>query len=117
MFSIPDLTPLYNEVVEYVKKHQGEKGYIDCQPSLNCDIIYGIIYDEFSGAGIEKYVYGVRVNENDLEVLLVDITRTYLETYADEDFNNGTWESVRWSDVYYVPTLFNIAENIEEYGE
>lgn len=117
MKNIPDLNPLYDEVVAYVAEKQGDKGYIDCQPSLNGDIIYGIIYDEFSGAGIEKYVYGVRVNENDLEVLLVGITRTYLETYADEDFNNGIWESVRWSDVYYVPTLFNIAENIEEYGE
>ena len=118
MFSIPDLTPLYNEVVEYVKKHQGDKGYIDCQPSLNGDIIYGLIYDDFCGSGLEKYVYGVRVVDDDVEIILEDIMRTYLEKYTDEDFKESDkWQSLRWGDVYYIPTLFNIAENIEEYGE
>ena len=118
MNNIPNLDPLYEEVVAYVKEHQGDKGYIDCQPSLNGDIIYGFIYEDFSGVGEEKFVYGVRVVDGDLECLLEDITRTYRTVYQPEDFQNAEgWESVRWSDVYYIPTLFNIAESIEEYGE
>jgi hypothetical protein len=117
MKNIPDLNPLYEEVVAYVKEHQGDKGYIDCQPSLNGDIIYGIVYDDFSRMGLEKYVYAVRVVDNDLEVLLEDITLTYRVVYKQEDFEKADgWMSVRWSDVYYVHTLFNIAECIEEYA-
>lgn len=117
--AIPSLMPLEECVMDYIEKHQGEKGYIDCQPSLNGDIIFGIVFDDFSGTGIEKYVYGVRVKNDDIEVLLVDITHTYTETYSDEDFklDEDKWLSIKWSDVYYIPTLFNIAENIEEYGE
>lgn len=116
--AIPSLMPLKECVMNYIEKHQGEKGYIDCQLSLNGDIIYGIVFDDFSGTGIEKYVYGVRVKNDDIEVLLVDITHTYTETYSDEDFKDeDKWLSIQWSDVYFVPTLFNIAENIEEYGE
>jgi hypothetical protein len=117
MKNIPNLDSLYDEVVAYVKEHQGEKGYIDCQPSLNEDIIYGIVYDDFVGSGLEKYVYAVRVVDNDLECLLEDITGTWRTVYTDEDYKNeeDKWYSVRWSDVYYVPTLFNIAECIEEY--
>ena len=39
-----------------------------------------------------------------------------LNSLVAEDFQNAEWYSVRWSDaVYYIPTLFNIAECIEEY--
>jgi len=119
---IPNLDRLYKKVIEFVKANQGEKGYIDCQPFMDepGDIIYGIIYDDDLGAGIEKYIYGVRVKEGDLECLLEDITRTYRVKYTDEDFvseeSENHWMSVRWSDVYYIPTLFNIAEAIEEYA-
>ena len=118
MKNIPNLEPLFNEVVAYVAENQGDKGYIDCQPSLKGDIIYGFIFSDFSGVNEEKYVYGVRVVNGDLEALFEDITRTYLTEYSDEDFKQADdWVSVRWSDVAYIPTLFNIAENIEEYGK
>lgn len=116
MKNIPNLDPLYEEVAQYVEEHQGEKGYIDCQPSLNGDIIYGFIYDDFSRSGLEKFVYAVRWTGEDLEVLLEDIASTYRTVYQPEDFENSeNWYSLRWGDVYYVPTLFNIAESIEEY--
>lgn len=120
MKNIPNLDPLYEEVAQYVEEHQGEKGYIDCQPSLNGDIIYGFIYDAFVGSGLEKFVYAVRWTGEDLEVLLEDITSNYRTVYTPEDYKNtedSDWYSVRWGDVYYIPTLFNIAECIEEYGE
>ena len=131
MNNIPNLTPLYDEVVAYVKEHQGEKGYIDCQPFLedSGDIIYGFAYDEEHRAGMEEYVYGVRVvmiddeegyhNEGDLEVILEPILSSYRVKYQKEDFTDeDAWQSVRWSDViYYIPTIFSIAESIEQYGE
>jgi hypothetical protein len=37
--------------------------------------------------------------------------------YEGEDKDaNAEWYSVRWSDIiYFIPTIFSIAENIEEY--
>lgn len=123
---IPDLEPMYKSVCEYVKTHQGEKGYIDCQPYQENagDIIYTIVYNEESAWGEERMVYGVRWNEEDkdLEICFEPYMRTYKVVYQDEDFR-GTgeestveWYSVKWSDVYYVHTIFNIAECIEEYA-
>jgi hypothetical protein len=116
---IPNFDKLYEKVVEFVKAHQGEKGYIDCQPCRKLDTIYGIIYDDDMRYAVEKYVYAVRVVDGDLECLLEDITFTYNVTYQPEDFTSeetkDQWHSVRWSDVYYVHTLINIAECIEEY--
>ena len=121
MNNIPNLNPLYDEVVAYVREHQGEKGYIDCQPSLNGDIIYCFVYDDFSAQGEERMVYGVRVVDGDLEICFEQYMRTYQVVYDDATFKgeneegNAEWMSVKWSDVYYIPTLFNIAECIEEY--
>lgn len=121
MKNIPNLDSLYDEVVAYVKEHQGEKGYIDCQPFMkeSGDTIYAIVYDNDEWIGMEKYVYAVRVADDDLECLVEDITNTFRVVYKPEDFTSedtkDKWFSVRYSDVYYVPTLFNIAECIEEY--
>lgn len=130
MINIPNLDPLYDEVCAYVKEHQGEKGYIDCQPYQEepGDTIFCFEYNELSGWGEERMVYGVRWNEKeeDLEICFEPYMRTYNVIYDDEVFQgkcesepeaNAKWYSVKCSDVYYVPTLFNIAEFIEEYGE
>ena len=130
MKNIPNLDALYEEVVAYVQEHQGEKGYIDCQPYQEKpgDIIYTFEYNEDSGWGEERMVYGVRVEDGELQICFEPYMRTYHLVYDEMAFNgeyegeyedaNAEWYSVRWSDViYYVPTLFNIAECIEEYGE
>ena len=119
---IPNLDELYGDVVNFVKKHQGEKGYIDCQPSLNGDIIYCFVYDDFSAQGEERMVYGVRVEDGDLQICFEQYMRTYQVVYDDATFKgeneedaNAEWMSVKWSDVYYIPTIFSIAESIWEY--
>ena len=128
-FKIPNLDPMYDAVCKYVKEHQGEKGYIDCQPYQENagDTIYTIVYEDFSGQGEERLVYGVRWNEEaqDLEICFEPYMRTYKLTYdesnfkgtCEEDDANAEWYSVKWSDVYYIPTIFSIAESIWEYGE
>lgn len=130
MNNIPNLEPLYDEVCEFVRTHQGEKGYIDCQPYQENpgDIIYTYEFTDFSGTYEERIVYGVRWNEEekDLEICFEPFMRTYKVIYDDEVFQgkcesepeaNAEWYSVRWSDaVLYIPTLFNLAEDIEEYA-
>ena len=127
MNNIPNLDALYEEVCTYVKEHQGEKGYIDCQPYQEepGDIIYTFEYNEFSGWGEERMVYGVRVEDGELQICFEPYMRTYKLVYGEDNFlgkcdeedANADWYSVKWSDVLYVPTIFNLAENIEEYGE
>ena len=131
MINIPNLDDLYEEVATYVREHQGEKGYIDCQPYQEepGDIIYCFEYNDFSGWGEERMVYGVRWNEEqrDLEICFEPYMRTYRLKYDEKSFKgeydgedaeaNADWYSVRWSDIiYFIPTIFSIAESIEEYA-
>lgn len=121
---IPNLDEMYEDVYNFVKAHQGEKGYIDTQSDKN-DTIYCFVYEDFSGQGEERIVYGVRVKDGDLEICYEPFMRTYRVEYNDEVFKgecedaeaNADWQSVRFSDVYYIPTLFSIAESIWEYVE
>ena len=118
---IPDFKELYEKTIEYVKEHQGEKGYIDTQVNHNNDTIYAISYNYDDGLATEQYVYGVRVieedGEEDLQVLLEPITLNTVTVYQPEDFTSedADWQSVRYSDVYFVHTLISIAESISEY--
>lgn len=120
MFNIPNFDRLYEEVMAFVKEHQGEKGYIDTQdPTL--DPIYTFNINAF-GDAYECKVHGVRVKDygpdegEDLEVITEPCMRTYFVTYGDDDFRNSEeWESVHWSEMPYIHTLLNIAENIDEY--
>lgn len=119
-FDIPNLEDLYRQVVGFVKDKQGEKGYIDCQPFQEpiSDTIYAIVYDgEYgNGYGIEHYVYGVRVKDGELEVLTEPITHTCHVIYEETDFSQSeAWLLVKDGDVYYIPTLFSIAESIAQY--
>lgn len=121
MNNIPNFDPLFDEVVAYVREHQGEKGYIDTQDNT-LDLIYTFNFDE-DGNAYEAKVHGVRVMDYgdegyDLEVITEPIMRTYETVYSDEDFRTSEeWESVRWSEMPYIHTLLSIAESIEEYGE
>ena len=116
---IPSLDKMFNEVLAFVREKQGEKGYIDTQDGG--DKIYCIVFEDESGCGEERIVYGVRVAPDgdggeDLEICFEPYTRTYVTEYDEEDFKEAEWYSVRWSDVYFVPTIFNLAECIEEYA-
>lgn len=117
---VPSLDEMYGDVVAFVKEYQGKKGYIDVQPALKLDGITCFVFEDETGCGEEKNVYGVRVADSngadDLQVCFESFTRTYGVKYRKKDFMEAEWMSVRWSDVYYVPTIFSIADNIEEYA-
>ena len=112
---IPNFDNLYNATVNFVRDHQGDKGYIDTQGDE--DTISTIIFDDESGRGVEEEVHGVRVTEDgDLQIVCEPFMRTVNIEYTDEDFkNDDNWHSIRYSDVYYVFTLIDIASYIHEY--
>ena len=117
---IPNLDRMFNDVLAFVKEKQGEKGYIDTQDET-ADGIKCFVFSDVSSQGEERIVYGVRVAQtngaDDLQICYEPFVRTYRVEYAEDDFKTADWRSVRWdSDVYYIPTIFNIAEYIEEYA-
>lgn len=116
---IPNLDEIYEKTCEFVRTHQGEKGYIDTQDQT-CDGIYAMVYEDEMGHGIEVEVHGVRYNNEtrNLEIVYEYISRTIRIVYGDEDFRSESteWEPIRYSEiVYYVYTLMQIAESIHEY--
>lgn len=131
-FRIPGLTrkhqaavkclhQMYDAVVDLVRQSQGAKGYIDTQDTDHTTI-YAYVYDYDAFEAREMRVHGVRVNADngDLEIIFdTDNTpRRMSITYGDEDFrsHDADWRSVRYDEsVFYVQTIFNIAECIPEY--
>lgn len=101
-------------VKAFVSEHQGEKGFILTEDA-KADVINDIEFN-FDDTQVREFqVKAVRVKNNDLQVL----TDVYNCTY-DEDAvstaDENQWMSVQYDDrVYFIPTIFNIAENIEEY--
>lgn len=116
-FGIPDLMPTYVKLRDFIKAHQGEKGYILTDNSDN-DTIYTIVYDEGPNKANEYEVKAVRVNENnDIELLYDDSGITWDDDAVVNAKEYGNyWDDLWDSDlVYRVPTIFNIAEFIREY--
>lgn len=123
-FNIPDLDPMYEAVTAFVKEKQGEKGFINTQDE-KCDTIWAYEYlDGDLTEVVEREVKAVRVNPKDesLEILTDAGYVIYTEddireigTETDTEINNY-WMDLRCSDkVLFIPTIFNIAENLTEY--
>ena len=121
---IPSLDEMYEDVLAYVKEHQGEKGYIDTQDDKYDTIrTYAFNYDTEDYE--ENCVHGVRVIDegdgDDLQICFEPFMRTYKVVYDEDTFTgkaeegNAEWESVRFGDIDYIPTIFSIAESIWEY--
>ncbi len=120
---IPDLRPMYESVRDFVRDNQGEKGYIDTQDEDH-DTIWAFIYTESENNATEVQVKAVRVDGHGNLQVVVDDHKT---DYSDEDLracdNNDRSIFGRWTDVwdddnlYFIPTIFNLAEFIREYAE
>lgn len=113
------LKELTNEIVSYVKEHQGEKGYIDTQ-SYDGDTIRTFIYNEDDYIAEEQKVYGVRVKDGDLQIC-ADYEPTIASStqveYGEDDFKDeSNWLSVDSELVYKAHTIDQIAMYIEEYA-
>ena len=123
-FGIPDLTPMLEKVSEFVKDNQGEKGFIKTyEDELNT--IYGYRHEYNYGETIlrEHRIVAVAYMDNELCVLMddnmVDENWVPLSEYTEEAIKEhlDEFESVRWSDIMYIQTIFNIAKYITEYAD
>lgn len=112
------------ELCELLRKNGGiittfpfkkdKKGYIKL--SFEHDTIYGYTLDYDSSYPIdEKYVYAVRLNEEDnsIDVYLANQMRTYIEEYEPD--NEENWYRLDGGLVFYQPTLYNIIDAIEQH--
>lgn len=112
---VPTTNAAHNALLQFLKEHQGEKGYFRTDYE-RADTIWGFLYDESEQRGVEKQVLAVRERDGEIEVYLGDSALTYRVKYTEEDFKDeGNWYNLKWSDVYYPETLFRICETIEEY--
>lgn len=122
-FKVPDLTPMYEAVRDYVKEHQGEKGFILTDNPEN-DTIWAICYDEAMNSAWEPEVKAVRVNKHGVLQAVIDNSSVCYDEERvagiPEETQDvcGFWLDVQYDDyLYFIPTIFNIAENIQEYVE
>lgn len=113
-FKIPDLTPMYEAVRDYVLCHQGANGFILTDNS-ECDTMWTIVYDMEYYEAHEYEIKAVRVKNKTLEILFDPSSVTYTEDSV-KNFDDDDWHPVMFDDVvYYIPTIFSLAECIQEY--
>lgn len=127
--TMPSLDPCYNSLLKYISKHQGSKGFINTSDETldrMYAVVYGDSYDCNTSILYEEPIVAVRVKyEGCIELLCSnrpeDYSRApeeYTDAVIEELMNSYEWDCLKGSDmVYYIPTLFSIAENIEEYVE
>lgn len=114
-FKIPNLRPMLEAVTEYVKEHQGERGFILTDVGEN-DTIHSIEYDFYLNSVQELHVKAVRVNEHGRMEILTELFNIKYNEQAVKAAKETDWMDVEYTDsLYFVPTIFNIAENIAEY--
>lgn len=97
-------------------------GFIDTQnPNGECDSIYSV---EFTGNGcdIEEWnVLAVRVKEIKLNDGTINTYIEYcaeygsMENYTKEELEDMDWYNLRYTENYFVQTLLNICDSIDEY--
>ena len=120
-FGIPDLTPMLNAVSDFVRENQGKKGFINTTDDAG-DCIYGYRFQaDFCETAVKEHlVVAVAYMDNELCVLLKDNMvdpNGYPVEVSDATIkeNLDKFESVRFSDIMYIQTIFNIAEFITQY--
>lgn len=111
---LPDLTPVYNYLVEFIRKYQGEKGYIDLQDE-RVDTIWAMIWED-DYYYQELQVKAVRVvGKDDIEVIC-DLPNI---NWSEDDLKTADieeWHSLRYDDyLVYLNTVYSLASNIAQY--
>lgn len=106
---------LFRTTINYVAEHQLGKGFINTETNqTKKDIIWAIVMDS-NGFLSERQVKAVKVEHNNLMVLIDD----NCITYTDDDIKADPcdcWYLVQGDDyVYYYPTLYSIASNINQF--
>jgi hypothetical protein len=125
---------IYNKTLASIKRIQGDKPYIETQGSMTdgYDRMYFVAYE---GANVvEGVILGVRAVDDDIQILgsttndAFSVGAPYFDEedfqYATENYENNKflddwvwcWQTIKESEIIHlIPTLFSIAEVIEEY--
>lgn len=127
------LTQMYYSAMNYIEKHQKEKGYINTQNGGN-DTMYFYAYTDVDNELVEGRICAIRVHNGSIQFLGTIFNNL---CFSDEDIEaatkrseelknaknediSGEWEEV-WQDVYggdiviYCQTMISICEAIEQY--
>lgn len=132
------LTQMYYSAMNYIEKHQKEKGYINTQNSGN-DTMYFYAYTDVDNELVEGRICAIRVHGGSIQILgTIHNNLTFREadieqaTRLTDNIDNangelnpyltisGEWETY-WQDIYggdtmiYAQTLLSIGESIEQY--
>lgn len=120
--NIPSLDNLFEVTRDWIRNHQGEKGYINTDnPDGACDDMYAIVNNYYIENVDELRIIAVREKDCDIEIALDWKDNSNLATEEDlekyfKDSNN--WYPILGGDVvHYTQTLFEIAGSIEQYME
>lgn len=137
-----NFSQLHYAVMDYIEKHQNEKGYINTQNGEN-DTMYFYAYNDYEvGAEnslVEGRICAIRVHGGSIQILgTIHNNLTFGEadieqaTRLTDNIDNangelnpyltisGEWETY-WQDIYggdtmiYAQTLLSIGESIEQY--
>lgn len=113
-FKIPNLMPMYEAVSDFVSTHQGKSGFIRTQDT-RCDTIWVMLFEDYDYSYIENEMKAIRVKNGVLECIhdrpYIDWSPQAIAAASDEE-----WCSIMYDDeIYFLPTIFNIAENINQY--
>lgn len=127
---------VYNQTLAAIKHIQGDKPYIETQGSMadGYDRMYFIAYEDGTQNVVEGVILGVRAVGDEIQILgattndAFRIGAPYFDNedfqYATENYENNKflddwewcWQTIKGSEIIHlIPTLFSIAEVIEEY--
>lgn len=128
---------VYNQTLAAIKRIQGDKPYIETQGNMadGYDRMYFITYEDTNCQNVaEGIILGVRAVGNEIQILgstTNDAFRIGVPYFDEEDFKFATenyehnmhlddwewcWQTIKGSAIIHlIPTLFSIAEVIEEY--
>ena len=127
---------VYNQTLAAIKHIQGDKPYIETQGSMadGYDRMYFIAYEDGTQNVVEGVILGVRAIGDEIQILgattndAFRIGAPYFDKedfqYATENYENNKfiddwewcWQTIKGSEIIHlIPTLFSIAEVIEEY--
>ena len=128
---------VYNQTLAAIKRIQGDKPYIETQGNMvdGYDRMYFIAYEDTNCQNVvEGVILGVRAVGDDIQILgsiTNDAFRIGVPYFDEKDFQYATenyednkwvddwdlcWQTIKGSEIIHlIPTLFSIAEAIEEY--
>lgn len=113
--NIPDIMPLYNHLVEFVKEKQGEKEFILTDNSNN-DTMWAVVWDgELGNTFYELEIKGVCVKDDKLYICVDELQIKYNDADLAQTNDEG-WLSILFDErILFVQTLFSLAECLYEY--